>query len=67
MSIPKQPISLFFGATDQDTSKKGVKLGNLIEVKNVKQVKGGELTKRDGFTETAQTYAGYGSGMIFEQ
>ena len=61
MAIPKQPVSVFFGATDQDTSKKGVKLGNLITASNVQQIKGGELTKRYGFTETAQTYAGFNS------
>jgi hypothetical protein len=54
--IPKQPISLFFGSTDQDTSKKRVQLGDLIRAVNVRQVKGGEFSKRDGITQVAQTY-----------
>ena len=57
-ALPKQPVSVFFGATNQDTSAKGVKLGDLIEAKNVQQVKGGEFSKRTGFTESTQTYGG---------
>jgi hypothetical protein len=56
--LAKQVVSVFLGATDQDTSKKGVKLGDLITAENWQQIKAGELTKREGFTETAQTYEG---------
>ena len=56
--LPKQPVSLFFGATNQDTGRKGVKLGDLITAKNVQQLKGGEFTKRDVFHQLAQSYAG---------
>ena len=58
MPLPKQPVSVFVGATDQDTSRKGVKLANLISAVNTRQVKGGEFSKRDGFTATAQVYEG---------
>ena len=54
--LTKQPVSVFFGTTDQDTSKKGVKLADLVTAQNCQQLKVGELTKREGFTETAQTY-----------
>lgn len=57
-NLPKQVVSLFFGATDQDTTKKAVRIGDLIEARNCQQIKGGELSKREGFTETAQTYEG---------
>jgi hypothetical protein len=59
--LPKQVAQVFFGATDQDTSKKGIKLGDLVQAVNCQQVKGGELTKREGFTATAQTYEGLAS------
>ncbi len=55
-TLAKQVVSVFFGATDQDTSKKAVKLGDLVTAENCQQVKGGEFTKRDGFTATTQTY-----------
>ena len=54
--LPKQPISVFFGATDQDTSSKKVQLGDVIAAQNLQQIKGGEFSKRPGFLETAQTY-----------
>ena len=54
--LPKQPISLFFGATDQDTSKKRAQLGDMVTAENCRQVKGGEFSKRDGFTQTQQSY-----------
>ena len=54
--IPKQPISLFFGSTDQDTSKKKAQLGDMVTAVNCRQVKGGEFSKREGFTQTEQTY-----------
>lgn len=60
-NLPKQVVSLFFGATDQDTSKKAVRIGDLIEARNCQQIKGGELSKREGFTETTQAYQGKGS------
>ena len=56
MMLPKQPISLFFGATDQDTSKKRAQLGDMVTAENCRQVKGGEFSKRDGFTQTQQSY-----------
>jgi len=55
-TIAKQVVSVLFGATDQDTSKKAVKLGDLVTAENCVQIKGGEFTKRDGFTATEQTY-----------
>ena len=55
-TLAKQVVSVLFGATDQDTSKKAVKLGDLVTAENVVQVKGGEFSKRDGFTATEQTY-----------
>jgi hypothetical protein len=58
MAIPHQPVSVFFGATNQDVSRKGVKLADLITAKDCQQVKGGELTKRDGFTVSEQTFEG---------
>lgn len=58
MALPKQPISLVFGATDQDTSGKKVQAGDLVIAQNVRQVKGGEFSKRDGFTQVAHSYAG---------
>lgn len=58
MALPHLPVTFFFGATNQDTSAKGVKLGDLTEAVNVRQVKGGEFSKRDGFTVQAQTYGG---------
>ena len=61
--LPKQSISLFFGATDQDTSKKRVQLGDLITARDVQQIKGGEFSKRYGFTATTQRY-GPGGGSI---
>ena len=54
--LPKQPISLCFGATDQDTSKKKAQLGDMVTAVNCRQVKGGEFSKRDGFTQTQQSY-----------
>ena len=57
-ALPKQPVSVFFGATNQDTSAKGVKLGDLLEAVNTRQVRGGEFSKRDGFTESTQDYGG---------
>lgn len=57
-TLAKQVVSVFFGATDQDTSKTGVKLGDLVQAQNCEQVKGGEYTKRLGFTASAQVYAG---------
>jgi hypothetical protein len=61
MALPKQPFSLFFGATDQDTSRKLVQLGDLITAQEVRQVKGGEFSKRDGFGQIAQVYNGQAS------
>jgi hypothetical protein len=55
-TLAKQVVSVLFGATDQDTSKKAVKLGDLVTAENCQQVKGGEYTKRDGFTATEQGY-----------
>jgi hypothetical protein len=63
MALAKQPITLFYGDTDQDTGRKSVKLGDLIVAKNCQQVKGGEFSKRDGFTAIGQGYD-YQSGPI---
>jgi hypothetical protein len=56
MPLAKQAVQFFFGASDQDTSAKGVKLGDLVLAKNVQQVHPGEFVKRGGFAQTVQTF-----------
>lgn len=58
MAIPKQVVQFFFGATDEDTSAKGVKLGDLVIAQNVQQLHGGEFIKRGGLYQTLQSYSG---------
>ena len=58
MAIPKQVLSVFFGSTDQDTSNKKVRIGDLVTALNVQQIKGGEFSKRPGTTQVAQSYDG---------
>jgi hypothetical protein len=58
MAIPKQVVQFFFGATDEDTSAKGVKLGDLVLAQNVQQLHGGEFIKRGGIYQTLQSYSG---------
>lgn len=61
MVLPKQPVSLFFGATNQDVGKKSMQLGDLTTAQNTQQIKGGEFSKRPGFTQVARTYTGQAS------
>jgi hypothetical protein len=61
MALPKQPVSLFFGATNQDVGKKSMQLGDLTTAQNTQQIKGGEFSKRFGFTQVARTYTGQAS------
>lgn len=56
MALSKNLVQFFFGATDQDTSKKGVKQGDLIRGVNIKQLHGGVFIKRGGFAQSAQNY-----------
>lgn len=56
MPIQKTPVQFFFGATDQDTSKKGVRSGDLVTATNVQQLHPGEMIKRGGFTQSSQTF-----------
>lgn len=56
MPIQKQIVQFFFGATDQDTAKRGVGLGDLVSAENIRQKHPGQFEKRGGFTQTAQTY-----------
>jgi len=55
MALRQQALSLFFGATDQDTSAKGIKLGDLVRAVNMQQLHGGEFIKRGGFSQEATT------------
>ena len=61
MILPKRPVSLFFGATNQDVGKKSMQLGDLTTAQNTQQIKGGEFSKRFGFTQVARTYTGQAS------
>lgn len=61
MVISKSIVQFFFGATNQDTSKKGVKQGDLITARNMQQLHPGEFVKRGGMAQYAQTYAGLGA------
>jgi hypothetical protein len=59
MPLSKTPITLFYGATDQDTSSKKVQLGDMVLAENVVQIKGGEFSKRAAFVaDEVQTYEG---------
>lgn len=56
MPLPKQSVQFVFGATDEDTSKKSVRLGGLISAKNTQQIHTGEHVKRGGFVQYDQIY-----------
>lgn len=58
MALPKQVVQFFFGATDQDTSAKGVKTGDVVIAQNIQQLHGGELIKRGGFEQSLESYDG---------
>lgn len=65
MAIKPIPLKYFFGATNTDASKKAVRIGDLIEASNTRQLNAGEYVQRGAFlADKTQTYERFGGGLV---
>lgn len=56
--IPYQAVSFAFGAVDTKGGARHIKTGDLVEMRNVRQLKKNEYRKRRGYARTVPTFSG---------